>query len=153
MNDLKDTQQQAITLVPKIRAQVVQVVNLLALGDYSAVPRLSRTHKPAAKELADEVYSYSLKVGHLPDEVFSRIAVFSASEAFDIVGGQRCARANEPVPFEIYLRLGTDDQYFMVSECNLYNVEGEKSDLVLFLEYREPGRNPLVPDTIYLGGG
>ena len=153
MNNLQDAQQLVIALVPRISAQLVQVVELLALGNYSAVPRLSSTHKPPAKELAAEVYSYRLKVGHLPDEVFSRIAVFSASEEFDIVGGQRCERANEPVPFEIYLRLGTDDRYFMVVECNLYSVECEKSDLALFLEYREPGRNPLVPDTIYLGGG
>lgn len=153
MNHLQDAQQLVIALVPKISAQLLQVVELLALGNYSDVPRLSRTHKPPAKELAAEVYSYRLRVGQLPDEVFTRISVLSADEDFDIVGGLRYESANEPVPFEIYLRLGTDDRYFMVVECNLYSVEGDKSDLVLFLEYREPGRNPLVPDTIYLGGG
>lgn len=153
MNNLQYAQQLVVTLLPKISEQLVQVVELLASGSYSAVPRLSRTHKPPAKELAAEVHSYRLKVGKLPDEVFSRIAVFSASEDFYVVDGRRCESANEPLPLEIYLRLGANDQYFFVVECLLHDTEGEKSDLWLFLEYREPGRNPLVPDTIYLGAG
>ncbi|MBP9089626.1 hypothetical protein KBI23_01265 [bacterium] len=153
MNHLQDAQQLAIALIPKINAQLVQVVELLVPGDYSAVPKLSRTHKPPAEELAAEVNSYRLKVGQLPDEVFSRIAVLSANEDFDVVGGRRCECANKPLPLELYLRLGNDDQYFITVECSLYDMQGEKSDLVLFLEYRDPGRNPFIPDTIYRGSG